>query len=127
MKRIKEHNAEIRQSAEYRAREMTCFPSPLEERMQCFLDSHFITYECQKIFYIHANDGWIVRYYIADFYVPSTHLIIEVDGKFHDRQKQHDKVRTKTIQEQYPDVKVVRFTWEDMSDDDKMDDLLMML
>ena len=118
------HNKEVRSSAESIANEMRTWPSPLEERMIAFLDRHYIQYEFQKIFYITADDGWITRYYIADFYVPKVHLIIEVDGKFHDDQKQHDKNRTKTIQEQYPDVEVVRYTWDDLSDDEIMMDLL---
>ena len=47
-------------------------------------------YEEQKIFYIYADDGWIVRYFIADFYIPEKELIIEVDGKFHNEQKKKD-------------------------------------
>ena len=122
--RVKEHNREIMLKAEYRANEMTTWPSPLEERMQEFLDRYNIRYESQKIFYIYADDGWIVRYYIADFFIPDRDIITEVDGKFHDDQKQHDRIRTKTIQEQYPEVEVLRYTWNDLSDGDKMLDLL---
>ena len=78
----------------------------------------------QKIFYICAKDGWIVRYYIADFYVPDKCIIIEVDGKFHENRRQHDKDRTKNIQESYPEVEVLRYTWQDLSDQRKMQDLL---
>ena len=122
-----EHNRELRRTAEYRACEMMMFPSKLEERMMEFLDCHNISYEVQKIFYIYAEDEWIIRYYIADFYIPDKHLIIEVDGKFHDKQKQKDKNRTKDIQEQYPDVEVLRYTWNDMNDEYTMDDLLWKL
>ena len=120
MGNIKEHNKEIKRTAEYRAMEMQNFPSPLEERMKRYLDAYQIGYEEQKIFYIYANDGWVVRYYIADFYIPSANVIIEVDGKFHDKQKQHDKNRTKKIQEYYPNIQVLRYKWEDLSDIDKM-------
>ena len=123
-KRISEHNREVRNQAEYRAQEMKHFPSPLEERMQFFLEKHWILYEPQKIFYIYAEDGWIIRYYIADFYLPGSNVIIEVDGKFHDKQKQHDKHRTKTIQEHYPGVEVIRFTMKDLSDEEKLQELL---
>ena len=124
MSRLSEHNREIISSAEYRAGEMRIWPSPLEERMKNFLDEHCVEYEEQKIFYIYADDGWIVRYFIADFYIPEKELIIEVDGKFHNEQKQKDKIRTKIIQENYPEVEVLRFTWEDLSDEDTMDELL---
>ena len=124
MSKLSVHNREVRYKAEYRASEMTMFPSPLEEIMKSFLDEHNIRYDFQRIFYIFADDGWIVRYYIADFYIPDRSIIIEVDGKFHDKQKQHDKNRTKTIKESYPDIEVLRYTWKDMSDEKKMDELL---
>ena len=127
MRRIQEHNWEIKSNAEYRAEEMKAWPSPLEEKMKAFLNEHYIDYEEQKIFYIYADDGWIIRYYIADFFIPDKDLIIEVDGKFHDEQKQKDKTRTRIIQENYPMVEVLRFTWEDISDEDTMNDLLWKL
>lgn len=127
MSRLAEHNREIRYKAEYRANEMNAWPSPLEEKMMNLLDSYGIEYESQKIFYIYADDGWIIRYYIADFYIPNRDIIIEVDGKFHDDQKQKDKVRTKTIQENYPNIEVLRYTWKDLKDEHKMLELLYKL
>lgn len=124
MSRLSEHNAEVRANAEYRANEMKAWPSPLEERMRDFLDEHCIDYEFQKIFYISGHDGWILRYYIADFYIPDKDIIIEVDGKFHNTQKQKDKIRTRIIQESYPEVEVLRFTYEDLNDEDTMEELL---
>lgn len=122
------HNKEVRSSAESRANEMRTWPSPLEERMIAFLDRHYIQYEFQKIFYITTDDGWIIRYYIADFYIPSQKIIIEVDGKrYHDHHIQHDKERTRNIQDQYPDVTVLRYTWKDLSDEDIMKVLLIRL
>ena len=124
MGRIEIHNREVIASANYRASQMDTWPSPLEERMKKFLDDNDIYYESQKIFYIYAEDGWIIRYYIADFFVPDRNIIIEVDGKFHDDHKQHDKIRTREIQEQYPEVEVLRYRWKDLSDEEKMEDLL---
>lgn len=124
MGRIEIHNREVMTSAEYRATQMDTWPSPLEERMKKFLEENYIEYESQKIFYIYADDGWINKYYIADFFIPHANIIIEVDGKFHDDHKQHDKMRTKEIQEQYPEVEVLRYKWKDLDDIDKMDDLL---
>jgi very-short-patch-repair endonuclease len=124
MSRLSEHNKEVKASAEYRAGEMKAWPSPLEERMKSFLDEHYIDYEFQKIFYITGDDGWIIRYYIADFYIPDKDIIIEVDGKFHDNQVQKDKNRTKVIQEHYPEIEVLRYAWEDLNDEDTMEELL---
>jgi very-short-patch-repair endonuclease len=124
MGRIEIHNREVIASAEYRASQMDTWPSPLEERMKKFLEENFIEYESQKVFYIYAEDGWITRYYIADFFIPHANIIIEVDGKFHDDHRQHDKMRTREIQEQYPEVEVLRYKWKDLNDIDKTDDLL---
>lgn len=121
------HNQEIRYSAMARASEMELWPSPLERRMKDFLDIHKVEYETQKIFYIHADDGWIIRYYIADFYIPKKRIIIEVDGKFHDKHTQHDKMRTKTIQEEYPGTEVLRYKWKDLSDVKMMTQLLTII
>jgi len=124
MSRITEHNREIMAQAEYRAKQMEVWPSPLEEKMQEFLIKRDIYYETQKIFYIYADDGWITRYYIADFFVPEANLIIEGDGKFHDNQKQKDKNRTKDIQENYPNVEVFRWKWSDFKDIYRVEELL---
>jgi very-short-patch-repair endonuclease len=35
-----------------------------------------------------------VRYYIADFYCYEKKLVIEIDGKVHDHQKEYDDYRT---------------------------------
>jgi very-short-patch-repair endonuclease len=47
-----------------------------------------------------------------------------VDGKFHDDHKQKDRDRTRDIQQQYPEVEVLRYRWKDLSDLDMMDALL---
>ena len=57
-------------------------------------------------------------------HVPDKKITIEVDGKFHNKHKQHDNMRTRDIQEQYPNVEVLRFQWEDLTDDSKMNFLL---
>ena len=124
MGRVQEHNREVIANAEYRASQMDTWPSPLEERMKEFLDDNYVEYESQKIFYIYDEDGWIKRYYIADFFIPQRNVIIEVDGKFHDDHKQKDRDRTRDIQQQYPEVEVLRYRWKDLSDLDMMDDLL---
>ena len=56
--------------------------------------------------------------------MPEKKIIIEVDGKFHDQHKLHDKQRTKDIQEQYPGIEVLRYRWNDFNDDDTMRNLL---
>ena len=128
MGRVIEHNQEVIASANYRARDMQLYPSPLEMRMQKFLMENRVEYETQKIFYIYGDNSWIIRYYIADFYIPEKKIIIEVDGKkYHDHHKQHDKCRDRTIQDNYPEVEILRYTWSDLGNRDKMDRLLVMI
>lgn len=124
MRSIKEHNKEMIYTARSRSEEMKIWPSPLEEKMMRFLEVHGIRYELQKIFYIKEPDGWISRYFIADFYIPTHNIIVEVDGKFHAKHKQADRDRTKLIQANYPGVEILRFTWKDLSDNGKMKVLL---
>ena len=54
-----------------------------------------IDFEFQKIIYTDNK-----HFFIADFYIPSKNLIIELDGEYHDSIKQQDKDiwRTKILQ-----------------------------
>ena len=45
-----------------------------------------INFEFQKIIYTDNK-----HFFIADFYIPSKNLIIELDGEYHDNIKQRDK------------------------------------
>lgn len=84
------HNKNIRKNAEL------C-PSWLERQMIEFLNNQKIKFEFQKIFYIRSSGGFIKQYYIADFYIPKKHIILEVDGKFHNEQVKLDSFRTWNI------------------------------
>ena len=55
-----------------------------------------IDFEFQKIIYTDNKK----HFFIADFYIPSQNLIIELDGEYHDSIKQQDKDiwRTKILQ-----------------------------
>lgn len=55
-------------------------------------------------------------HYIADFYIPSAKLVIEVDGLIHSTQKAiaYDKKRTELLM-QYG-IRVIRFTNEQICD-----------
>jgi very-short-patch-repair endonuclease len=107
------HNKNVRNNAEGHAYDMRKNPSYLEKQMIEFLDSHKIKYEFQKIFYIRSSGGFIKQYYIADFYIPKKHIIIEVDGKFHKDQTKLDNFRTWNIQKHYPKVRVIRWEYND--------------
>lgn len=52
-------------------------------------------------------------FYIADFYCYEEKLIIEIDGGYHLRQKDYDKLRTEIIN--LLGIKVIRFTNEQVT------------
>ena len=118
------HNKNVRKNAELHANEMRQKPSWLEKQMIEFLNNQKIKFEFQKIFYIRSSGGFIKQYYIADFYLPKKHIILETDGKFHRMQTKLDNIRTKTIQRHYPKVIVVRWNSEDFHSYTNMKKLL---
>ena len=65
-----------------------------EKLLKTFLTGK-IDFEFQKIIYTDNK-----HFFIADFYIPSQNLIIELDGEYHDDIKQQDKDiwRTKILQ-----------------------------
>lgn len=120
----KEHNNRMKESAEYYAGEMRKNPSVLEKMMMEFLDNNHVDYEFQRIFYIRDKAGFILKYYIADFYIPRRKIAIEMDGKFHEKQKIEDENRSKDIQRQYTKVKIMRFCFKDMYNYKKLKSLI---
>ena len=56
-----------------------------ERLLKIFLTGK-IDFEFQKIIYTDNK-----HFFIADFYIPSKNLIIELDGEYHDSIKQQDK------------------------------------
>ena len=56
----------------------------------------------------------IDKFFIADFYCHEKRLVIEIDGGYHKRHKEHDKLRTEIIN--LLGIKVIRFTNEEVED-----------
>ena len=56
-----------------------------EKLLKTFLTGK-IDFEFQKIIYTDNR-----HFFIADFYIPSKNLIIELDGEYHNNAKQQDK------------------------------------
>ena len=74
-----------------------------EKLLKTFLTGK-IDFEFQKIIYTDNR-----HFFIADFYIPSKNLIIELDGEYHDDAKQQEKDiwRTKILKSL--GYKVIRF------------------
>lgn len=57
------------------------------------------------------------RFFIADFYCAQLKLVLEIDGKVHERQREYDEFRTFIINQL--GIRVVRVTNEVVADTEK--------
>jgi len=64
---------------------------------------------------IYQSTGDLHYFFIADFYCHEKKLVIEVDGKIHEHQKDYDEGRTAIINQL--GIRVIRFTNEELSED----------
>ncbi len=64
------------------------------------------------IFFLYVNKQ---RFFVADFYCHEQRIVVEIDGKSHDYQKEYDDLRTHLINNL--DVNVVRFKNEEIEKD----------
>ena len=62
-------------------------------------------YLCQHLIRLQM-DG-TRRFFVVDFYSHEKKLVLEIDGKVHERQKDYDELRTDLIK--VPGMKVIRF------------------
>lgn len=74
-----------------------------ERLLKTFLTGK-IDFEFQKIIYTDNK-----HFFIADFYIPSKNLIIELDGEYHDNAKQQNKDIWRTQLLHSLGYKVIRF------------------
>lgn len=117
------NNTKMKQVAEKYANKGKKNPSPLEKAMLEFLNNHHIKYEFQKPCCIYTK-GVITQFFIVDFYIPQKKIIIETDGKYHDKQLEYDDYRTKTIKKQHPSVEIIRWRFNDFHSPHKLKELL---
>lgn len=123
VKRTNANNGKMKEIAKKYAIKERNNPSPLEKRMQEFLNCHNIKYEFQKPCYIYKNKV-IVQFFILDFYIPAKDIVIETDGKFHNEQREYDDYRTKSIKKKYPGITIVRWTFENFKSPKMLKELL---
>lgn len=124
---ILKHNAYEEKLANTYSIKMQKNPSSLELRMIEFLNRHNIYFESQKILYIKDNEGKILKFFIADFFIPASNIIIETDGKFHEKEQEYDILRDGLIKDQFPDVQIIRWKFQDFNDAAKLQNLFKLL
>lgn len=54
------------------------------------------------------------RHFIADFYCPKKKLVLEIDGKIHEKQQEYDELRTEIINQL--GINVVRIKNNELED-----------
>lgn len=57
--------------------------------------------------------------FILDFYIPSEHMAIEIDGEYHNSNKQRCRDKLKDLLLSKANIKTVRFTNEEVLNNDK--------
>lgn len=120
---IQKHNAYQKKLARAYAAKMTRNPSALEDRMANYFNIRGIDYITQKPLFITDKRGKIIKFFIADFYIQKANLIVEVDGKFHKEEQEYDNLRDELIKDQYKGINILRLTWHDLDNQDKLNSI----
>jgi len=81
-----------------------------ELRNRKFLDLRFLRQHC--IFYKFNGQ---IRFFIADFYCHQFRLVVEVDGRIHERQADYDRARTEIMRSK--NIRVIRFINREVMND----------
>lgn len=74
-------------------------PTPSESRLKIILNQMGVVYELEKIFFYSP-----VNFYLADFYIPSKNLVIELDWSSHIGKEEYDKKRDEWFKSQWISV-----------------------
>ena len=99
-------------------------PSFLERSFIDFLSSHYpqVPYEHNYTVRILNDDGTFKTNYFIDFYFPSTHQGLELDGKQHEEQQEYDAQRDKEILSQ-AGILILRVTYDEFFGKEKYDEI----
>lgn len=92
-------------AARYQTR-MRRNPTKAEQAVKAALDVIGVKYYWQKMFLREKTAR------IVDFYISKMQLCIEVDGKYHEKQKSYDDYREEQLKKQRRNLKFLRVTNE---------------
>ena len=119
---FKKHKARLKRKKAKKATEKTIKgfqaelkdrATPAEKQFKKILNSIHIAYDFQRI--IRSKK----QHYIVDFYLPEYHVVIEIDGGYHDNPEQikKDEQRAKNLQANKIVARVLRFTNDEVLKD----------
>jgi very-short-patch-repair endonuclease len=75
----------------------------------------FLAYKFLRQHPIYYKFNNLSRFFIADFYCHELNLVIEIDGKIHENQKEYDQIRTEIIN--LKKIRVLRFKNDEIYSD----------
>lgn len=90
-----------------------------EIHFEKYLNDLDITFEFQKIIFVYKN-GKLDTFFIADFYIEKSKLIIELDGGFH--SKKRDSFKTKWLTKN--GYNVLRFQNDDIYNESRTKEMI---
>ena len=92
--------------------ELTMNATSAEKHFYKILESLGIKFWFQYPIFNKDRSGNIKKFYIADFYLPDSNTIVEIDGGYHNsrEQKLWDTIRSWKIKENHKNVSIVRIT-----------------
>jgi len=107
-----------RRIMQIRSRERHHLISPQQKRMRDIIRGickslGFAKIQVEKLVYC-KNSG---RFYLLDIYIPDIRLDVEIDGNFHDNQKQRDQKRSDNLMESWGII-TIRFKNMEIEKDD---------
>lgn len=104
------NNSTIRAVAKQYADKLVKNATSAEKQLYRILKSVGIDFKFQHPIYNKDKNGNIKQFYIADFYLPKSNTIVEVDGGYHfsEEQQKKDASRTWNIKNAHKGIKILR-------------------
>jgi very-short-patch-repair endonuclease len=114
-----------RKTIHYLARELRKYMTPAERKLWALIRNRQVNgkkfLRQHPILHDKLNDRW--RFFIADFFCSEKRLIVEMDGKIHNYQKDYDQERDRICREK--GLKVLRIKNEEMKNPEKVINKIM--
>lgn len=103
---------QIKAQAELYKEELIQNKTQAEEIFESLLESKYINFDFQKIFYYDKNKG--LSFFIVDFYLKDYGIVVEIDGKHHEDRIREDAERDEILLRNNKVNRIFRFLNENI-------------
>lgn len=119
----------IRSEGEHNSKLMYKAPTALETRMKNLLDANGVSYKFQKLLYrfVKGYREYVEAYYIANFWFPKKHLIINLQDGPRKFKVKSEGLRTFDYDGIAPAAQVIKINEEDFNCPSFTDELMAIL